>query len=153
MFCLRIIIPIFFIISSTEVLASCFSFLPYAFNGQYVHLPKDLEFCYKKLDGEVFIKTNKDGGRLINYKKTSVEKINELIIKASKSKNLKNILTTNKLPLVSIDFNHNPSSSVFDLTQTQVLNGNFCRVLSWYDNEWGFSNRMIDTMLDFKKLL
>ena len=86
-------------------------------------------------------------------KKTSVERINELIIKASKSKNLKNILTTNKLPLVSIDFNHNPSSSIFDLTQTQVLNGNFCRVLSWYDNEWGFSNRMIDTMLDFKKLL
>ena len=86
-------------------------------------------------------------------KKTSVEKINELIVKASKSKNLKNILTTNKLPLVSIDFNHNPSSSIFDLTQTQVLNGNFCRILSWYDNEWGFSNRMIDTMLDFKKLL
>ena len=86
-------------------------------------------------------------------KKTSIEEINEFIIKASKSKNLKNILTTNKLPLVSIDFNHNPSSSIFDLTQTQVLNKNFCRVLSWYDNEWGFSNRMIDTMLDFKKLL
>ena len=86
-------------------------------------------------------------------KKTTVEKINELMIKASKSKNLKNILTTNKLPLVSIDFNHNSSSSIFDLTQTQVLNGNFCRILSWYDNEWGFSNRMIDTMLDFKKLL
>ena len=86
-------------------------------------------------------------------KKTSVANINELIVKASKSKNLKNILTTNKLPLVSIDFNHNPSSSIFDLTQTQVVNKNFCRVLAWYDNEWGFSNRMIDTMLDFKKLL
>ncbi len=86
-------------------------------------------------------------------KKTSVEKINKLMMQASKTKNLKNILTTNELPLVSIDFNHNSSSSVFDLTQTQVLNGKFCRVLSWYDNEWGFSNRMIDTMLDFKKLL
>lgn len=86
-------------------------------------------------------------------KKTNAEKINELMIKASKSKNLKNILTTNKLPLVSIDFNHNPSSSIFDLTQTQVINENFCRILSWYDNEWGFSNRMIDTMLDLKKLL
>ena len=85
--------------------------------------------------------------------KDANKKVNELIIKASKSRNLKNILTTNNLPLVSIDFNHNPSSSIFDLTQTQVLNGNFCRVLSWYDNEWGFSNRMIDTMLDFKKLL
>ena len=86
-------------------------------------------------------------------KKTSVEAINKLMVRASKTKNLKNILTTNKLPLVSIDFNHNSSSSVFDLTQTQVLNGKFCRVLSWYDNEWGFSNRMIDTMLDLKKLL
>ncbi len=86
-------------------------------------------------------------------KKTSVEKINNLFIKASKTKALKNILTTNKLPLVSIDFNHNSSSSIFDLTQTQVLNGKFCRVLSWYDNEWGFSNRMIDTMLDLKKFL
>ena len=64
-----------------------------------------------------------------------------------------NILTINKLPLVSIDFNHNPSSSVFDLTQTQVVKNKFCRVLSWYDNEWGFSNRMIDTMLDLKKYI
>ncbi len=86
-------------------------------------------------------------------KKTSVEKINSFVINASNTKSLKNILTTNELPLVSIDFNHNPSSSVFDLTQTQVVNQRFCRVLSWYDNEWGFSNRMIDTMLDLKKFL
>ena len=59
----------------------------------------------------------------------------------------------NNLPLVSIDFNHNASSSIFDLTQTQVINKKFCRILSWYDNEWGFSNRMVDTLLDFKKLL
>ena len=76
-----------------------------------------------------------------------------MMIAASKTANLKGILSVNALPLVSIDFNHNSSSSVFDLTQTQVLNGKFCRVLSWYDNEWGFSNRMIETMLDFKKLL
>ena len=69
-----------------------------------------------------------------------------------KLKKLKNILTVNDLPLVSIDFNHNQSSSIFDLTQTQVVKGKFCRVLSWYDNEWGFSNRMIETMLDLKKL-
>ena len=86
-------------------------------------------------------------------KKTTVKQINDLVIMASKSKKLKNILTTNDLPLVSIDFIHNSSSSVFDLTQTQVINGKFCRILSWYDNEWGFSNRMIETMLDFKKLL
>ncbi len=86
-------------------------------------------------------------------KKTTVQKINTLVEKASKSKNLKNILTINKLPLVSIDFNHDASSSVFDTTQTQVVRDKFCRVLSWYDNEWGFSNRMIETMLDLRKFI
>ena len=110
-----------------------------------------------KLDGTA-IRVPTPNVSLIDFtftskKKTSVEKINELVIKASNSKKLKNILTTNDLPLVSIDFNHNSSSSVFDLTQTQVINGKFCRILSWYDNEWGFSNRMIETMLDIKKLL
>ena len=55
---------------------------------------------------------------------------------------LKGILAVNDQPLVSIDFNHNPASSTFDLKQTQVIEGTFVRVLSWYDNEWGFSNRM-----------
>ena len=86
-------------------------------------------------------------------KKTTVAKINNLVIKASKTSKLKNILTTNNLPLVSIDFNHNYSSCVFDLTQTQVINNKFCRILSWYDNEWGFSNRMVETMMDFKKFV
>ena len=89
----------------------------------------------------------------ISKKETDTEIINKAMISASKSSNLKNILSVNNLPLVSIDFNHNPSSSIFDLTQTHVLNKKFCRVLSWYDNEWGFSNRMIDTLLNFKKLL
>ena len=89
----------------------------------------------------------------VSKKKTSIDKINHLMTIASKNKNLKGILTINKLPLVSIDFNHNSSSSIFDLTQTQVINSKFCRILSWYDNEWGFSNRMIDTMLDLKKCL
>ena len=89
----------------------------------------------------------------VSKKKTSVDKINQIAIKASKSKRLKGILTINDLPLVSIDFNHNASSSVFDVTQTQVIKEKFCRILSWYDNEWGFSNRMIDMMLNFKKLL
>ncbi len=110
-----------------------------------------------KLDGTA-IRVPTPNVSLIDFtftskKKTTLEKINNLAINASKTKGLKNILTTNELPLVSIDFNHNSSSSVFDLTQTQVLNGRFCRVLSWYDNEWGFSNRMIETMLDLKKLL
>ena len=89
----------------------------------------------------------------ISKKKTTTEIINNAMTKASKSSNLKNILSVNNLPLVSVDFNHNSSSSIFDLTQTHVLNNKFCRVLSWYDNEWGFSNRMIDTLLNFKKLL
>jgi glyceraldehyde 3-phosphate dehydrogenase len=53
--------------------------------------------------------------------------------------------------LVSSDFNHNPASSNFDLTQTQVIDGKFGRVLSWYDNEWGFSNRMCDTAVAMKR--
>ncbi|MHA1113660.1 MAG: erythrose-4-phosphate dehydrogenase, partial [Alphaproteobacteria bacterium] len=58
---------------------------------------------------------------------------------------LAGVLAVNEAPLVSIDFNHNPASSTFDATQTQVVDGTFVRVLSWYDNEWGFSNRMSDT--------
>ncbi len=85
--------------------------------------------------------------------KTNSEKINSIVTKASKLKKLKNILTINNLPLVSVDFNHNSSSSIFDTTQTQVVKDKFCRVLSWYDNEWGFSNRMIDTMIDLKRFI
>ena len=89
----------------------------------------------------------------VSKKKTTIHNINKEFIKASKNNKLKGILSINELPLVSIDFNHNSSSSIFDLTQTQVLNDNFCRVLSWYDNEWGFSNRMIDTLLSLKKYI
>ncbi len=89
----------------------------------------------------------------VSKNKTSIKKINSLIMNASKSNKLKNILTVNELPLVSIDFNHNRSSSIFDLTQTQVVRDKFCRVLSWYDNEWGFSNRMIDTAIELRKFI
>ncbi len=76
-------------------------------------------------------------------RETSVEEINEAISRAAAGP-LKGVLRTNDKPLVSVDFNHDPASSIFDLTQTQVIEGRFCRVLSWYDNEWGFSNRMGD---------
>jgi glyceraldehyde 3-phosphate dehydrogenase len=76
---------------------------------------------------------------------TSAEEINAAIIKAASSGPLAGILATNDEPLVSIDFTHNPASSIFDLTQTTVLEGRFVRILTWYDNEWGFSNRMMDT--------
>jgi len=76
-------------------------------------------------------------------RETSIEEINDAIKEASKG-HLKGVLTYNDKPLVSIDFNHNPASSNFDSTQTQVVKGKLVRILSWYDNEWGFSNRMAD---------
>ena len=84
-------------------------------------------------------------------RKTTVDEIHTAIKKASNGK-MKGILDTNNEPLVSVDFNHNPASSTFDLTQTQVMGGKLCRVLSWYDNEWGFSNRMADTASAIGKL-
>ncbi|MFB0923487.1 MAG: erythrose-4-phosphate dehydrogenase, partial [Alphaproteobacteria bacterium] len=72
--------------------------------------------------------------------------------KAASNGPLKGILTINDAPLVSVDFNHDPASSAFDATQTQVTDGRLVRVLSWYDNEWGFSNRMSDTAVQMAKL-
>ncbi len=90
--------------------------------------------------------------KFTSKKKTTPEEINTAL-KAAASTHLSGILETNELPLVSIDFNHNPHSSIVDLAQTQVVEGDFCRVLSWYDNEWGFANRMIDTARIIGKLL
>lgn len=84
-------------------------------------------------------------------RKTTVDEIHAAIKKAARGK-MKGVLVTNDEPLVSVDFNHNPASSTFDLTQTQVMGGKLCRVLSWYDNEWGFSNRMADTASAIGKL-
>ena len=86
-------------------------------------------------------------------KKTTAEAVNAAMVRAAKDKRLKGVLAVNDQPLVSADFNHNSASSVFDLTQTQVLDGSFVRVLSWYDNEWGFSNRMSDVAAVLGKLL
>lgn len=84
---------------------------------------------------------------------TTVEEINESIVKAASTGPLMGVLGVNDKPLVSSDFNHNPLSSVFDLTGTQVIEGTFCRVVSWYDNEWGFSNRMSDTAVAMGRLI
>ncbi|MEL6640788.1 MAG: type I glyceraldehyde-3-phosphate dehydrogenase [Pseudomonadota bacterium] len=85
-------------------------------------------------------------------KATSVEEVNNAIIAAADGP-LKGILGYTDLPLVSSDFNHDPHSSVFHLDQTKVLDGNMVRILSWYDNEWGFSNRMSDTAVAMAKFL
>ena len=89
----------------------------------------------------------------VTNKEVSVEKINDAMIKASETKELKGILGINKKPLVSKDFNHDSRSSIFDVSQTQVIKKKFSRVLSWYDNEWGFSNRMCDTSIQIFKLI
>jgi glyceraldehyde 3-phosphate dehydrogenase len=83
---------------------------------------------------------------------TSAQEINELMASAANSNRLRGILAVNDEELVSSDFKHNPASSIFDLTQTTVLGKRFCRVLSWYDNEWGFSNRMVDAAAAVGKL-
>jgi glyceraldehyde 3-phosphate dehydrogenase len=79
---------------------------------------------------------------------TTVEEINS-ILKAASEGELKGILGYNKDPLVSVDFNHDPRSSIYDATLTKVSEGTLVKVSSWYDNEWGFSNRMLDTAVAF----
>ncbi|HEX7007861.1 MAG TPA: type I glyceraldehyde-3-phosphate dehydrogenase [Alphaproteobacteria bacterium] len=109
-----------------------------------------------KLDGTA-IRVPVPNVSLIDFKfdaarAVTPEEINEAMVKAASSGPLKGILAINKAPLVSSDFNHNPASSTFDTTQTQVIDGRFVRVLAWYDNEWGFSNRMSDTAVVMGKL-
>ncbi|HLJ63547.1 MAG TPA: type I glyceraldehyde-3-phosphate dehydrogenase [Stellaceae bacterium] len=83
---------------------------------------------------------------------TSKEEINELMVRAANSPRFKNILAVNKAETVSSDFNHDPHSSSFDLTGTAVVGKRFCRVMSWYDNEWGFANRMVEASALIGKL-
>ena len=77
-------------------------------------------------------------------RETSVEEVDQIMRDAAAGE-LNGILEYNEDPLVSVDFNHNPASSIFESSQTKVVDGTLVKVLSWYDNEWGFSNRMIDT--------
>ncbi|SEP03137.1 glyceraldehyde-3-phosphate dehydrogenase (NAD+) [Methylobacterium sp. ap11] len=83
---------------------------------------------------------------------TSVAEINEAI-KTAANGPLKGVLGFTEAPNVSIDFNHDPHSSTFHIDQTKVMDGTFVRVLTWYDNEWGFSNRMADTAIAMAKLI
>jgi glyceraldehyde 3-phosphate dehydrogenase len=90
--------------------------------------------------------------KFIAKKATTKEEINAAIQRASEQE-LKGVLAYTNEPNVSIDFNHNPASSTFHMDQTKVMDGNFVRVMSWYDNEWGFSNRMADTAVAMAKLI
>ncbi len=90
--------------------------------------------------------------KFVAKRSTTVAEINDAIKSAANGK-LKGILGFTDAPNVSIDFNHDPHSSIFHLDQTKVMDGTFVRVLSWYDNEWGFSSRMSDTAVAFGKLI
>src|SRR5437868_4088666 len=90
--------------------------------------------------------------KVVAKRETTPKEINEAMKRAA-SQELKGILDIVDAPLVSADFNHNPASSSFALDQTKVINGNFVRVMSWYDNEWGFSNRMADTAVAMANLI
>jgi glyceraldehyde 3-phosphate dehydrogenase len=109
-----------------------------------------------KLDG-VSIRVPTPNVSVIDFKvvakrNTDVNEVNE-VMKRAAAQEMKGILDIVDAPLVSSDFNHNPASSSFALDQTKVMSGNFIRVLSWYDNEWGFSNRMADTAVAMAKLI
>ncbi|HRI77328.1 MAG TPA: type I glyceraldehyde-3-phosphate dehydrogenase [Alphaproteobacteria bacterium] len=108
-----------------------------------------------KLDGTA-IRVPTPNVSLVDFKftakrDTTVEEVNNAILEASNGA-LKGILGTYSEPLVSSDFNHDPHSSIFALKETKVIDGRFVRVMSWYDNEWGFSNRMSDTAVAMAKL-
>jgi len=90
--------------------------------------------------------------KFIAKRATSVEEINKAIREAANGP-LKGVLGFTDEPNVSIDFNHNPHSSVFHMDQTKVMDGTLCSILTWYDNEWGFSNRMGDTAVAMAKLI
>ena len=90
--------------------------------------------------------------KFISKRETTVAEINAAIVKASTGA-MKGVLGTTDQPNVSSDFNHDPHSSIFHLDQTKVMDGKLVRVLSWYDNEWGFSNRMADTAVAMGKLI
>ncbi len=83
---------------------------------------------------------------------TTVEEVNAAI-KSAADGPLKGVLGYTEVPNVSIDFNHNPHSSIFHMDQTKVVSGNMVRILTWYDNEWGFSNRMSDTAIEMAKYI
>jgi glyceraldehyde 3-phosphate dehydrogenase len=91
--------------------------------------------------------------KVVVNRATTKEEINEAFIKAAASGPLKGILAITDQPNVSHDFNHDPHSATFHLDQTKVIDGDFVRVLAWYDNEWGFSNRMADATVAFARTL
>jgi glyceraldehyde 3-phosphate dehydrogenase len=90
--------------------------------------------------------------KFVTGRKTSVDEINAAI-KAEADGALKGVLGYTTEKLVSMDFNHDPHSSIFHMDQTKVMDGTFCRILTWYDNEWGFSNRMADTAVAMARLI
>ena len=96
---------------------------------------------------------SKAGAKVVPSRPTTRDEVNEALAKAASSGPLRGVLAVTNDPLVSIDLNHIAASSTAALPQTQVVDGALVRVLSWYDNEWGFSTRMADTALAMAKFL
>ena len=90
--------------------------------------------------------------KIVSRRPTTVDEINGAMKRAA-AQELKGVLDIVEAPLVSHDFNHDPASSSFALDQTKVIEGNLVRVMAWYDNEWGFSNRMADVVVAMGKLI
>jgi len=90
--------------------------------------------------------------KFVAKRNTNAEEVNNALVEASKSNRLKGIISVTKDKLVSSDLNHDPASATIALDQTKVMDGNFVRVVAWYDNEWGFSNRMADTAVAMARL-
>ena len=110
-----------------------------------------------KLDGSS-IRVPSPNVSLVDFKftasrKTSTEEVNQAIKDAAKSNRLAGILTWTEEKLVSTDLNHDPHSATFAVDQTKVIADTFVRVVAWYDNEWGFSNRMADTAVAMSKVM
>jgi glyceraldehyde 3-phosphate dehydrogenase len=89
--------------------------------------------------------------KFIAKRKTDKDEVNATIKRAAEQQ-LKGVLGFTTQPNVSIDFNHDPHSSIFHMDQTKVMDGTLVRIMTWYDNEWGFSNRMADTAVVMGKL-
>jgi glyceraldehyde 3-phosphate dehydrogenase len=90
--------------------------------------------------------------KFVAKRPTSKDEINGAVTRAA-GQQLKGILTYTDQKNVSVDFNHDPHSSIFHMDQTKVMDGTLVRVMSWYDNEWGFSNRMVDTAVAMGKVI
>lgn len=127
--------------------AAAYNILPTT-TGAAIATSKVIPSLKDKIDG-MAVRVPTQVGSIVDSvyltkKNTSIEKVNEAFIKAAKTAKFKHILEVSKEPLVLSDFIGNPASSIVDLPMTNVVDGNLLKIIAWYDNEWGYSNRLLD---------